>query len=217
MNRLEITKDGSPTLYSEVFRQTYHSIHGALSESLHVFIKHGLEDVCQRKKKISILEMGFGAGLNAALTWQYAEMHSLDIRYVTIEKFPISEEVSAQFITKDPKLNAYLAQLNKAVWGLNHEFPHFTFQKVKADWVDIKRTHPIDLIYYDAFSPGAQPELWTEDLFKKMYDLLSPEGLLTTYCAQGQVKRNLKNAGFIVESPPGPLRKREMTVARVVR
>jgi tRNA U34 5-methylaminomethyl-2-thiouridine-forming methyltransferase MnmC len=197
MNRVEITKDDSPTLYSEAFGQTYHSIHGALSESLHVFIKHGLAEIAQSKKEISIFEMGFGTGLNAALTWQYALQNQLKITYITIEKFPISPEVSAQFITQDLDLNAAITRLQEKSWNEEHIFPQFNFH-----------------IYFDAFSPSSQPELWTEEIFSKMYHLLYPSGLLTTYCAKGQVKRNLKNVGFLVESPPGPMRKREMTVAR---
>jgi tRNA U34 5-methylaminomethyl-2-thiouridine-forming methyltransferase MnmC len=214
MNRVEITKDDSPTLYSEAFGQTYHSIHGALSESLHVFIKHGLAEIAQRKKEISIFEMGFGTGLNAALTWQYALQNQLQITYITIEKFPISEEVSTQFITQDSDLNDRIVRLQAVSWNEEHIFPQFNFQKIKGDLMNLNLSEQFDLIYYDAFSPSSQPELWTEEIFSKMYNLLYPSGLLTTYCAKGQVKRNLKNVGFIVESPPGPMRKREMTVAR---
>ena len=214
MNRVEITKDDSPTLYSEAFGQTYDSIHGAISESLHVFIRHGLEEIAQTKKQISIFEMGFGTGLNAALTWQYALQQQLDITYVTIEKFPISEEVSTQFITQDSDLNDRIVHLQAVSWNEEHVFPQFNFQKIKGDITNLELSTQFDLIYYDAFSPSSQPELWTEDVFSKMYDLIYPSGLLTTYCAKGQVKRNLKNVGFLVESPPGPMRKREMTVAR---
>ena len=214
MNRVEITKDDSPTLYSEAFGQTYHSIHGALSESLHVFIKHGLAEIAQSKKEISIFEMGFGTGLNAALTWQYALQNQLQITYITIEKFPVSPEVSSQFITQDLDLNATITRLQEKSWNEKHIFPQFNFHKIKGDLMNLNLSMQFDLIYYDAFSPSSQPELWTEEIFSKMYHLLYPGGILTTYCAKGQVKRNLKNVGFLVESPPGPMRKREMTVAR---
>jgi tRNA U34 5-methylaminomethyl-2-thiouridine-forming methyltransferase MnmC len=214
MNRVEITKDNSPTLYSEAFGQTYHSIHGALSESLHVFIKHGLAEVAQIKQEICIFEMGFGTGLNAALTWQYALKHQLEITYITIEKFPITNEVSTQFITQDPDLNDRIARLQKVSWNEEHVFQQFNFQKIEGDLMNLEIKKTFDIIFYDAFSPSSQPELWTEEIFSKMYDLLNPGGLLTTYCAKGQVKRNLKNVGFLVESPPGPMRKREMTLAR---
>jgi tRNA U34 5-methylaminomethyl-2-thiouridine-forming methyltransferase MnmC len=214
MNRVEITKDDSPTLYSEAFGQTYHSIHGALSESLHVFIKHGLAEIAQSKKEISIFEMGFGTGLNAALTWQYALQNQLKITYITIEKFPISPEVSAQFITQDLDLNAAITRLQEKSWNEEHIFPQFNFHKIKGDLMNLNLSMHFDLVYFDAFSPSSQPELWTEEIFSKMYHLLYPGGILTTYCAKGQVKRNLKNVGFLVESPPGPMRKREMTVAR---
>lgn len=214
MNRLEQTKDLSPTLYSEAFQQTYHSIHGALSESNHVFIQHGLAEIAKSKNEISIFEMGYGTGLNAALTWKYALENQLQIKYYSIEKFPVEAGIIENFNTQDIELNQLLNKLNKADWNISHSFDRFQFQKIQGDinFFDLEKN--FDLIYYDAFSPNAQPELWTEEIFRKMYSILVPDGILTTYCAKGQVKRNLKSAGFAVESPPGPARKREMTKAR---
>lgn len=214
MNRLEQTKDLSPTLYSEEFQQTYHSIHGAISESNHVFIQHGLVEIAKTKNDISIFEMGYGTGLNAALTWKYALENELDIRYLSIEKFPVERSIHDSFLTQDGDLNHLLIQLNQAEWGLLHSLERIQFQKIQDDLTKLILNQNFDLIYYDAFSPNAQPELWTEDIFRKMYACLNPNGLLVTYCAKGQVKRNLKAAGFHVESPPGPVGKREMTRAR---
>lgn len=214
MNRLELTKDLSPTLYSEAFQQTYHSIHGAISESNHVFIQNGLCELLKTKREISILEMGYGTGLNAALTWQYAIINQLQINYYSIEKFPVNAELYRQYITQDKELNLMLSQLNQCEWNIIHSFSSFQFIKNQMDIESLNLEMKFDLIYYDAFSPNAQPELWTETIFKKMYDSLNPNGILVTYCAKGQVKRNLKAAGFYVESPPGPVGKREMTRAR---
>ena len=214
MNRLEQTKDLSPTLYSEEFQQTYHSIHGAISESNHVFIQNGLCELLKTKREISILEMGYGTGLNAALTWQYALKNELQVSFYSIEKFPVDAELYHQFITQDKELNLMLGQLNQSEWNNIHSFGNFQFMKNQMDIESLNLEMKFDLIYYDAFSPNAQPELWTEDVFRKMYECLNPNGVLVTYCAKGQVKRNLKAAGFHVESPPGPAGKREMTRAR---
>ena len=214
MNRLEQTKDLSPTLYSEDFQQTYHSIHGAISESNHVFIQHGLAEVAKTKNDISIFEMGYGTGLNAALTWKFALEKKLRIRYQSVEKFPVEGSIQDSFLTQENSLNHLLKQLNQAEWGIIHSLEGFQFQKIQDDITRLNLNQDFDLIYYDAFSPNAQPELWTETLFKKIYDGLNPNGLLVTYCAKGQVKRNLKAAGFYVESPPGSVGKREMTRAR---
>ncbi len=214
MNRLELTKDLSPTLYSEEFQQTYHSIHGAISESNHVFIQYGLAEIAKTKNDISIFEMGYGTGLNAALTWQYAIKNQLQLQYFSIEKFPVKINLYENYKTQDDELNLLLSQLNQAEWEISNTFKGFQFQKVQGDLNNLILERTFNLIYYDAFSPNAQPELWTETIFKKMYDSLNPNGILVTYCAKGQVKRNLKAAGFYVESPTGPVGKREMTRAR---
>lgn len=214
MNRLEQTKDLSPTLYSEEFQQTYHSIHGAIAESNHVFLQKGLNEISKIKNEISIFEMGYGTGLNAALTWKYALEDKLKINYYSIEKYPVENDLISNFKTQDNELNQYLNQLNQAKWNIDHSFEGFQFQKILGDLNDIELEKTFDIIYYDAFSPNAQPELWTEDIFRKMYSCLNPNGILVTYCAKGQVKRNLKAVGFLVDSPPGPIGKREMTRGR---
>jgi len=214
MNRIELTSDLSPTLYSEEFEQTYHSHHGAISESMHVFIQNGLEKwLFSGKKKLRIFEMGFGTGLNAALTWQYALKYDLEIEYETIELFPVNANLICDFKTLDEDLNQKIQILHKIDWEKQFDFRQFQFTKKRVSLIDYASDILFDLIYFDAFSPNAQPELWTESIFEKMYQLLNPNGILTTYCAKGEVKRNLKKVGFEVQSPPGAMGKREMTVA----
>lgn len=214
MNRIELTNDLSPTLYSEEFEQAYHSHYGAISESMHVFIQNGLEKwLLSGKKNIRIFEMGFGTGLNAALTWQYALKHHLTIQYETIELFPVDINLISDFKTLDEDLNQKIQILHEINWNEPFNFEPFQLIKKQESLIDFDSAVPFDLIYFDAFSPNAQPELWTESIFEKMYQLLNPNGILTTYCAKGEVKRNLKKAEFEVQSPPGAKGKREMTVA----
>jgi tRNA U34 5-methylaminomethyl-2-thiouridine-forming methyltransferase MnmC len=210
---IQITKDNSPTIYSEQFQQTYHSIHGAIAESEHVFIQHGLVDVSKNKSEISIFEMGLGTGLNAALTWKYAEKNNLKISYEAIELFPVDSNIIADYKTTDEVLNQKIKSIYNSDWDQEFETENFKFTKLKIDLDHYQTSKKYDLIYFDAFGPKAQPELWTEKIFKKLFNLLNPNGILTTYCAQGQAKRNLKAAGFTISNPPGPIGKREMTVA----
>lgn len=213
---IQITKDLSPTLFSEQFQQTYHSIHGAIAESEHVFIQHGLDEIAQSKSEISIFEMGFGTGLNAALSWDFAINNKLNIYYETIELYPVENQIIENFKTPNEDLNKKINELHQVDWEINHSLDKFNFSKHKIDLDRYNTNSKFDLIYFDAFGPRAQPELWTEDVFHKMYNLLKPNGILTTYCAQGQAKRNLKAAGFSISNPPGPIGKREMTIARKV-
>lgn len=212
------SRDGSSTLLSEKFGVTYHSKYGALQESRHVFIQEGLHYKCIRKKKLSILEMGFGTGLNALLTYIQAQKFNLEINYTAIEKFPISMDVVEE-------LN-YCSALNfnetPCVYKALHAAPweeamtlhdNFSFKKIKQSIEDFELEESYDLIYYDAFAPNVQPELWEEPLLQKMYNALLPNGALVTYCAKGVFKRTLKAVGFKVETLKGPPGKREMVRA----
>jgi tRNA U34 5-methylaminomethyl-2-thiouridine-forming methyltransferase MnmC len=213
---IQITKDNSPTIFSEQFQQTYHSIHGAIAESNHVFIQHGLNELAKSNTTISIFEMGLGTGLNAALTWQNAQLHNLKINYNAIDLFPVEHVVMEKFKTEDADLNGKLNTLYNLDWDFEFELENFRFRKQNIDLHKYNSSRSVDIIYYDAFAPNAQPELWTEAVFHKLYEFLNPNGILTTYCAKGQVKRNMKVAGFSIMSPPGPIGKREMTVAKKV-
>lgn len=211
------TKDGSNTLYVPELNEHYHSVHGALQESQHVFIKHGLEHVLNSKKDIKILEVGFGTGLNAILTYPFALAQKAFIQYDTLEKYPLTDEVVAQLhfekVILNPELQDVFQQMHKAAWnepvGL---IPYFTLQKIHETLEEFVPPHAYyDLIYFDAFAPEKQPELWSDEMFKKLYKATRPGGILVTYCAKGSFKRSLKAAGFEVEALPGPPGKREMT------
>lgn len=212
---VRITKDGSPTLFVASFDEHYHSIHGALQESMHVFIKMGLAQLTT--KRISILEVGFGTGLNAWLTALKQE-ESTQIQYHGVEKFPVTiEEFRAlnydQLVTSKDDRQLFHA-LQNAPWGEEVKLNgHFSILKKKMAIEDIDADNLYDLVYFDAFAPSAQPELWTESIFKSMFNAMKPGGLLVTYCAKGQVKRNMKAVGFTLERLPGPPGKREMTRA----
>ncbi len=214
------TKDGSTTLFVPELNEHYHSVNGALQESLHVFIRAGLEYAWQNKPELAILEVGFGTGLNALLTLQQTLLHQKTILYHALEKYPllpalIAEMQFEQFIL-NPELLDYLAPLHYTPWNEPVRItPTFTLHKSVADL----QTYPLvarqyDLIYFDAFAPEKQPELWTDAIFRKLYISLKTGGCLVSYCAKGSFKRSLKAVGFTIESRPGPAGKREMTRAQ---
>ncbi|RAU84090.1 tRNA (5-methylaminomethyl-2-thiouridine)(34)-methyltransferase MnmD [Pontibacter arcticus] len=211
------TKDGSNTLYLPDLNEHYHSVHGALQESQHVFIKHGLEHVLSSKKDIKILEVGFGTGLNAILTFPCALARQSFIQYDTLEKFPLPMDVIAQLsyekLILNPELLDAFNQMHLAPWNEPVELiPYFTLQKINETLEEFCPPDSYyDIVYFDAFAPDKQPELWTDDIFAKLYKAIRPGGLLVTYCAKGSFKRSLKAAGFEVEALPGPPGKREMT------
>lgn len=200
--------DGSLTMWVPKLDEHYHSIHGAKTESQHVFIEAGLEAI--DKEEVSILEVGLGTGLNATLTLEQKGNRS--ITYFALEKFPLSTEEIAEIRALGHELEANLLSLTP---GQKHTFaPGFDFELSTQDLRSFSAAQPkFDLIYFDAFAPSAQPELWSEEIFKNMYNALLPGGALTTYCAKGVVKRTMKAVGFEVEALPGPPRKREMTRA----
>lgn len=213
------TKDGSTTLYVPELNEHYHSVNGALQESLHVFIQHGLLYALPRHHPIILLEIGFGTGLNALLTLQQLLGKPYQVVYEALEKFPVPvaviEEMRFEKFILNPELLAYLPQLHTAPW---HEpvpvLPNFELRKIQNDLVTYTLPSAYyNVIYFDAFAPEKQPELWTDAIFSKLYDSLLPGGLLVSYCAKGSFKRSLKNAGFSVEALPGPAGKREMTRA----
>ncbi|ALI98622.1 tRNA (5-methylaminomethyl-2-thiouridine)(34)-methyltransferase MnmD [Rufibacter tibetensis] len=211
------TKDGSTTLFVPELNEHYHSVHGALQESLHVFIKMGLQAALERLTTVRLLEVGFGTGLNALLTLQHVLASGADVYYDTLEKFPLTPEVVAQLqfdkFILNPELLDFFKPLHDAPWEQPVSIsPHFTLRKLETDLEAFAPApESYDLIYFDAFAPEKQPHLWTDAIFQKMYDCLAPGGTLVTYCAKGSFKRSLKAAGFTVEALPGPPGKREMT------
>ena len=215
------TDDGSHSLHSARFAAAYHSTHGALSESDHIFIKAGLLPyLTPGRRALHILEMGLGTGLNALLTWKTCLQHpEIRVTYTSYERFPISvqqaEALNYPGLLNVPK-KAFLA-LHEAAFGKKTELSaHFSFTKHQQDFLSASPVRSVDLIYYDAFAPEQQPELWTADAMRHCARWLKPGGTLVTYCAKGQFKRNLREAGFRVEALPGPVGKREITRANLV-
>ncbi|WP_460218419.1 tRNA (5-methylaminomethyl-2-thiouridine)(34)-methyltransferase MnmD [Psychroserpens sp. MEBiC05023] len=212
------TADGSKTIQIEEWNEQYHSVHGAIQEANHVYIKHGLlffisENELNPNEEISILEIGFGTGLNALLTFLKAKRLKQQINYVGVEAFPVSSEELNQLnyaseLDIDPK---EFLNLHKCSWEtLHHISDTFKITKQQKFFKDISEEHQYDLIYYDAFGARVQPELWTESIFKSMYNALKPNGVLTTYAAIGHVRRTLQSLGFVVEKLQGPPGKRHM-------
>lgn len=212
-----VTDDNSHTLFSERFKATYHSTRGAMSESKHVFIQNGLQYVREQfqAKEISILEIGFGTGLNAFMTYLFAEEHALKINYQSVEAYPVPlAEASQLNYTNDfsGQEKVVFSQLHLQEWNrVGQISDSFSLTKHLCLLEEFTSHQKFDVIYFDAFSPSEQPELWTEVIFKKMYGLLSVNGVLVTYCAQGQMKRTMKKVGFNLQTLPGALGKREMT------
>ena len=217
---IKITKDGSNTLFLQDIDEHYHSVHGAIQESLHVFIKNGIQKISPNKCLINILEIGFGTGLNALLTLDYSIKKNLEIKYHTIEPYPLEDPKIwsalnyCELINKN--LNNQFDLLHRSDW--NKEIlmtSFFSFLKYKSKVENcILIPNSYDVIYFDAFSPSSQPELWNESVLEKMFLLLKKNGFLVTYCSKGIVKRKLKKIGFVIDSLPGPPGKREMTFAK---
>lgn len=195
---IEYTNDGSKTLYVPEIDEHYHSVKGAMTESLHIFIGLGLKH-CEAEYP-RVLEVGFGTGLNAWLTRQYALEVKKEIKYVSLEKYPISYDLAQQMIGDNPEW----LELHQLTWEEEHVLEKFRFRKLQVDFTKIKIESKYDVIFFDAFSPEKQPEMWSEATFLKLYDCLNDGGVLTTYCAKGAIRRLLQSIGFVVERLPGP-------------
>lgn len=210
---LRLTADGLPTLYLPDLDVTFHSMNGSVQEARHVFIENGLRFIASESKQVSILEVGFGTGLNALLTAQYAKENAIHVNYLGLEAYPVEEAIWKEISYLDDRAaQVFYFQMMALPFGeIKACHAHFSLTKVAAHIQDYATTEKFDLIYYDAFGPKAQPEMWELAIFDKLYSLLNPGGALVTYCAQGQFKRNLKSLGMRVEGLPGPPGKREMT------
>jgi tRNA U34 5-methylaminomethyl-2-thiouridine-forming methyltransferase MnmC len=215
---LRLTADGSPTLYVPELDETYHSMHGSVQEANHVFIQNGLAFSSAISKKIKILEVGFGTGLNALLSAQFALENQINIDYVGLEAYPVVEEIWKEInYLDDAELKVFYTQMMGLPFGETNTFDtYFTLSKATFHIQEWHSNEQFDLIYYDAFGPRAQAEMWHKSIFEKLYSVLNEGGLLVTYCAQGQFKRDLKALGFTVEALPGPPGKREMTRAHKI-
>ena len=212
-NNLLITKDGSHTLYNDFANEHYHSSFGAIQESKHIFINAGLNTVVEKNiKQIKLLEVGTGTGLNILLAYLWSIKNSIAVEYNGFEPFPIP-------INKITELN-YPKQLlidEKLFWSIHNNFDREIF--LNNNFSAIINTSKIensklrndyyDIVFFDAFSPQAQPELWTTKIFEIIFNALKQGGVLTTYSCKGTVKRALKSVGFRIEKLAGPPGKRE--------
>ena len=215
-HEIRVTGDGSKTIFLPELNETYHSSNGAVQESRHIFIQNGL-DLVENKGNIRILEVGFGTGLNALLSASWAEKNNQPIQYIGIEANPLPPELCFQLDYPrhiGQHADKIYDELIRCDWEIDNQLTtHFSIQKREMKIQDFVAFEPMDLIYFDAFGPRVQAEMWDITILEKMFQSLKSGGALVTYCAQGQFKRDLKAVGFQIESLPGPVGKREMTRA----
>ena len=207
-----VTADGTVTLHVAHLNENYHSLNGAMQESMHVFIRNGL-NFFPSMQPLSVFEVGFGTGLNCLLT---KILSTAPIVYHAIDLNPLPDSIIEKLnYAENPSDKNQFELIHAISWNEEKELSHnFRLKKIKADLQTFQTDTKYDLIYFDAFGPAAQPEMWTKDIFAKMYSMLNTGGILVTYSAKGEMKRNLKEVGFEVEPLPGPPGKREMTRAK---
>lgn len=206
MIQIEQTADGSNTLFVPELNEHYHSVKGALTESEHIFIRTGLQH-CPLDS-VNVLEIGFGTGLNAFLTLLEAEKTGRHILYTTLERYPLDRQTVEQLhypeLIAPDKADLFFA-LHRATWDTPQTItPQFTLLKIETDFTQFLFKYRYNVVYFDAFAPEKQPEMWNKKLFDYLYNVIYPGGILTTYCAKGAVRRMLQEAGFNVERLPGP-------------
>jgi tRNA U34 5-methylaminomethyl-2-thiouridine-forming methyltransferase MnmC len=223
MSSLKIieTRDGSHSLLNEQLNETYHSVHGALQESRYVFIQQGLDFVSRSgKSAINILEIGFGTGLNALLSVQRSIDENITTHYTTLEAFPIEEYTWSKLnYAESAESKALFEKLHRAKWNQSIEItPTFQFQKLHTSLQQVAlEKNQYDVIYFDAFAPNKQPEMWELPMLHKVVESMRSDGVFVTYCAKGQLKRDLHSLGLQVETLQGPPGKREMIRARKIK
>ncbi len=217
--KIKVTADGSHTFSLPDWKEHYHSVNGAIMESRHVFIKHGLAKMAEGSKEFHILEVGFGTGLNALLSLEYANKKALKLNYLGLEPYPLTEEEVMQLnhatLVADGRFSDAFKQMHQLPFGKSTRLqPGFTFSKwqIGLDLAPMASSS-FHIIYHDAFAPQFQPELWDEEAFYRLYSVLKPGGMLVTYSSKGSVKRALTACGFALKHPSGPAGKHEMTVA----
>lgn len=217
---LIITSDGSHSLYLPEMNETYHSSHGALTESQHIFIQAGLQSYLDhyKAKSVSILEIGFGTGLNALLALRYALEHQVNIHLVTLEPYPLSKEVYGGLnypgLFEDGEADEQFQALHEAKWEDKVKMnDFFVLEKREEKLEDLSADSDFDLIFFDAFAPSKQAELWTYEILEKTVGHMAASAVLVTYCARGQFKRDLVALGLELETLPGPPGKKEMVRA----
>lgn len=215
--RVVATEDGSPTLYNATLGEHYHSVHGAVQESRHIFVEMGLRHRLgqARGEWLRVLEVGFGSGLNALLTLEVSQREGIRIDYTSLELYPLDQAVYSKlrFPLDWHEADSYVQALHQAPWGkaqMLEGAEGFRLDKRQCRAEQFEGEGGYDLIYFDAFSPETQPELWSEELFRRLYAQAREGAVLTTYCAKGEVRRRLGRAGWLVERLPGPPGKREI-------
>ena len=224
--QLQLTKDGSHTLFNAQLNESYHSTNGALQEGLHVFIEAGLKALLNKNnyENINILELGFGTGLNAILSYIACKNQHIACNYAGIEAYPLDLSLIAQLNYTDWMSEDEIGifnQMHAGEWNKKSDLNEsFSFQKLHLNIEDIAK-HPIaimennfDLVFMDAFDPAKQPELWTVEVFTSLYQIMKDAAYIVTYSSKGDVKRAMREAGFIVERLPGPIGKRHMLRGR---
>ncbi|MFL2582440.1 MAG: tRNA (5-methylaminomethyl-2-thiouridine)(34)-methyltransferase MnmD [Flavobacteriales bacterium] len=211
------TNDGSHSILVPELNEQYHSIHGAIKEAEHVFLKMGLDECLPHNRaSLRVFEVGFGTGLNALLSVKWSQTKQQSVEYTSIEKHPVSKEEFQQlnYGNMVDEVDLY-TKITNANWTEFIEIStKFKLRKLELDLVKDPLPKGFDIVFFDAFAPNKQPELWDTSVFEKVYSIMNKNGLLVTYCCQGQAKRNMISAGFLVEKVPGPPGKREMLRAR---
>ena len=218
---LRITSDGSHTIYVPQIDECYHSTNGALQESMHIFIRTALH-ACA-KQEITVFEVGFGTGLNAFLTLLDARERGIKVNYIAVELYPIDTQMVSELNYAAcanefyPTCEDDFAQLHRAKWNESVEIsPDFLLTKIHGDLNTFQYAHyAFDVVYFDAFSPEKQPEMWSETNFNNIFDSCNSGAILTTYCAKGAIRRSMQAVGFTMERLAGPPGKREILRARV--
>jgi len=208
---LKITADGSHTFHVSDIDESYHSLHGAIQESLHVFIKEGF--LFHPGRELRILETGFGTGLNAALTCMETGKTGKKIRYDSLELYPLAANEYSQlnYFEKGTRSREIFIRLHECEWNRSVNIsPLFNIIKLQCNLVTCELPGKYELVYFDAFSPRAQPEQWRTEIFRKIHNAMTSGGVLVTYCASGKVRRNMEESGLLVQKIPGPPGKREM-------
>lgn len=213
MRIIQKTEDGSPTIYLPELDEHYHSVHGAIQESSHIFIQAGLRSL--PTGHIRILEVGFGTGLNAFLTLlETFNNPNLSIEYFTVERYPLSTDITEQLDYPHllaPDRADLFAALHRAPWDKPVNITSaFTLHKIEGDIATVPLPDDINLIYFDAFAPEKQPEMWQQSIFDRISRHTAPQGVVVTYCAKGDVRRGWQAAGFRMEKLPGPPGKRHI-------
>lgn len=212
--KIIVTEDGSHSLFIPEMGENYHSVHGAIQESVHVFINAGLKH-CE-KENINILEIGFGTGLNALLTLKEALASGKMIYYTGIEKYPLEKEEYEMLNYGEilgGEMNKYFSDMHKFDWGIDVEISKkFALKKIKADLTTLifEKEASYDLVYFDAFAPNKQPGMWNTEIYSKIFEKCNAGAVFVTYCAKGIVRRELQSVGFKVERLKGPPGKFEM-------